>query len=328
MAGLKGGGQGRSFVRGIGVDIGGTAIKAGRLGPEGDIETELERPTPAREAPEALIEVLIPILDELEADLAPGERPLTLGVGCAGLIEPGTGVVRTSPNLPGWRDVPLGALASQAAGRKAVVLNDANAFALGECKLGAGLGVNTVVGLTLGTGVGGGIVIEGRLWEGVHGFAGEIGHMPLVADGPPCTCGARGCLEALVGTLAIIKRYRQISGTEEDGSLTPRTLADKARQGDAAAFETFHETGRLLGLALGGLTHFLDPDVFVLGGGILGSADLILPSTRAALAGSVMLPPALVPEVRPAALGNSAGWIGAALAGMVGGSPTRVRKAG
>jgi glucokinase len=307
--------MGEVRLRGIGIDIGGTAVKAGRLGPAQELELHLERPTPAREGPDALLEVLLPLLEELEAALPQSECPLPLGVGCAGLIEPTTGLVRTSPNLPGWRDVPLADLLGSAAGRPVVVLNDANAFTLAESRLGAGRSARTVIGLTLGTGVGGGLLLDGRLWTGQNGFAGELGHMPLVADGPPCLCGARGCLEALVGTPAIIRRYGEITGRVE-AALTPRLLAARAGQGDGAALETFRETGRLLGLALGGLTHLLDPNLFIVGGGISGASDLILPATRGALAGSVMLPAALVPDVRPAALGNSAGWIGAALAAI------------
>jgi len=158
--------------------------------------------------------------------------------------------VRTSPNLPGWTtEVPLAGLLGSATGRRPAVLNDANAFVLAETRLGAGEGHRHVVGLTLGTGVGGGLVLDGRLWTGRHGAAGEIGHVCLLADGPRCACGARGCLEAMVGTRAILDRYAAMAEAPATAA-TPRDIAARALAGEAAAVETWRETGRLLGLAL------------------------------------------------------------------------------
>jgi glucokinase len=322
--------------RALGIDIGGTAVKAGRLGPAGTIEAQLERPSPTREAPGAMVGLLADIALELAA-VPPRQIPsaagqaragtggLPLGIGCAGLVDPWRGVVLTSPNLPGWtEETPLADLVAQATGTRPVLLNDANAFVLAESRLGAGRGAATVVGITLGTGVGGGLVLDGKPWIGRHGAAGEVGHMPLLVDGPTCVCGGRGCLEALVGARAILARYGSLVRATRAGGvpaepagaepLTVRRLAQRAEQGDAAATATFRETGRLLGLALAGLTQLLDPDLFVIGGGISRSAPLILPAARAALAEAAMLPPAMQPRVEQAALGSDAGWIGAARA--------------
>jgi glucokinase len=197
------------------------------------------------------------------------------------------------------------------------VLNDANAFVVAEWRAGAGRGASSLVGLTLGTGVGGGIILLGRLWTGRNGTAGEIGHMPLLVDGPLCACGARGCLEALVGTRAILGRYRSARGradVADDGRLTPQEIARRARSGDENARATYRETGRLLGLGLVGLTHLLDPERFVIGGGVAGAADLLLPAVEEALHAGAMLPARLLPRVFPASLGPDAGWIGAAFA--------------
>jgi glucokinase len=171
-------------------------------------------------------------------------------------------------------------------------------------------------------------VLDGALWIGRHGAAGEIGHMPVVIDGPPCACGGHGCLEALIGTRAILDRYRSLSrasgaveasyGRVEVEPLTVRGLARRAREGEAAAIATFGETGRILGLALAGLTQLLDPDLFVVGGGISRSADLFLPAARAALGEDAMLPAEMRPRVEPAILGPDAGWIGAARAAAEG----------
>jgi glucokinase len=238
-------------------------------------------------------------------------------------------VVLTSPNLPGWtEEVPLADLVARATGTRPVLLNDANCFVLAETRLGAGRGAATVVGITLGTGVGGGLVLDGALWIGRHGAAGEIGHMPVVIDGPPCACGGHGCLEALIGTRAILDRYRSLArasgyveascGRIEVEPLTVRGLARRAKEGEAAAIATFGETGRILGLALAGLTQLLDPDLFVVGGGISRSAELFLPAVRTALGEAAMLPAGMRPRVEPAILGPDAGWIGAARAAAEG----------
>jgi glucokinase len=324
----------------LGIDIGGTAVKAGRLGPGGVVEARVEKPSPAREGPEAMVALLAEVVGELgaaamprsfgPADLAGIAAPLCpVGIGCAGLVDPWRGVVLTSPNLPGWtQEVPLGDLVARAIGTCPVLLNDANAFVLAETRLGAGRGAATVVGVTLGTGVGGGLVLDGKLWIGRHGAAGEIGHMPVVIDGPPCACGGRGCLEALIGTRAILDRYRLLTRASgvagasrewtEAEPLTVRGLARRAGEGEAAAVATFGETGRILGLALAGLTQLLDPDLFVLGGGISRSAELFLPAVRAALGEACMLPTAMQPRVEAAILGPDAGWIGAARAAAEG----------
>lgn len=297
-------------MQAIGIDIGGTAVKAGRLD-HGKPAESLERPSPAREGPDAMVELIAGLIAELH-----GGSGLPVGIGCAGLVDHERGLVRTSPNLPGWiAEVPLADLVCAATGRRPAVLNDANAFVLAETRLGAGEGCGHVVGLTLGTGVGGGLVLDGRLWTGRHGAAGEIGHVCLLADGPPCACGSRGCLEAMVGTRAILHRYAAIARIPSS-DLTPRDIAARALAGDVAAVETWRETGRLLGLALAGLTHLLDPDLFLIGGGIARASDLILPSARDALRENVMLPAELVPPVVPARLGPDAGWIGAALAAL------------
>ena len=316
--------------RAFGIDIGGTAVKAGRLGPDGAIEARVEKPSPALEPPAVMVALIAEVARELGAAMPPvpfglvgpagnAVGPFPVGIGCAGLVDPWRGVVLTSPNLPGWtEEVPLADLVAQAIGTRPVLLNDANAFVLAEARLGAGRGAATVVGITLGTGVGGGLVLDGKLWIGRHGGAGEIGHMPIVVDGPFCACGGRGCVEALIGTRAILDRYRLLaraSGERIEGEpLTVRDLARRAEEGEAAAVATFGGTGRILGLALAGLTQLLDPDLFVLGGGISRSAELFLPAVRASLGEAAMLPAAMLPRVEAAILGQDAGWIGAAQA--------------
>ncbi len=292
----------------FGADIGGTAIKLGCL----DSMTELEIPTEPLAGPEALARRLVEAWRKLGAEPNAG----SFGLGCAGLIDP-TGVVVTSPNLPGWKAVPLARLIEAELGTRPELLNDANACVLAEARLGAGreLGSGaTIVGVTIGTGVGGGLVIEGRLHAGRRGFAGEPGHMPIDLDGPLCACGARGCLESLIGTRAVLDRYRALSG-DEDSSLMPRDIALRAEAGDVAARETWRQTGEILGRGLVGLAHLLDPDLLIVGGGLARAGELLLAPARIAFARDVLIPESLRPPIVSAELSNSAGWIGAALAG-------------
>lgn len=286
----------------IGFDVGGTYVKSGHLSEDGTILHEARWPTP---------DSVEQLLDAIAIQREAWDRAAPYGIACAGVIDPSGTVVR-SPNLPGWRDVPLRSLARERIGEEPAVLNDANAFLLAEARLGAARGARHAVGLTLGTGVGGAILLDGRLWSGIHGFAGEAGHMILLADGPLCTCGSHGCVEALVGTRGILDRYRRLA-PEQPEAKTPREISERARAGETAAIDTLEETGRFLGLALMSLAHLLDPETFVIGGGVASAGDLILEPARAALRASP-LQPGMTPPVVRAELGNSAGWIGAALA--------------
>lgn len=302
----------------LGADIGGTAIKCGRLDADGRVVAEQEVGTPAREGLAPLVDALLGALATL---FAPGESwdTFRIGVGCAGLIDPRRGVVVSSPNLPGLRRAPLRDAIRERTGIAAALLNDANAFVLAEARLGAGRGMRSVIGLTLGTGVGGGLVFDGELWEGEQGFAGEPGHAPLSLDGPLCVCGRRGCLEALLSARAVSSRYATLAGVAEAG-LTPAEISRRASTGDAHALAAWSETGRILGQAMLGLSHLLDPACFVIGGGQSRAASYFLPRAEEELRTQLLWSDERVPLVRAAELGPSAGWIGAALAGPGAGS--------
>jgi len=312
----------------VGIDIGGTAIKFAVVRKDGSLIDTLSLPTRAQDDPQQTITRITDAVNTLlekargiDPDL---ERVLAVGVGCAGLISTDSGVVHLSPNLPHWREVPLGPETSKRLGMPVLLHNDANAFVLGESWAGAGRGVRVLLGLTLGTGVGGGVVIDGNLFTGSHGFAGELGHTPLFADGPPCGCGSRGCLEIYVGNRAIVDRYLEISEGRrgpvverltagDEGLLNPELLCRAAHAGDACARETFEITGRHLGAGLAGLANLFDPERIVIGGGVAQAGNLLLDPARAALAERSMYPKAFHPEVRSAALGEQAGVIGVAL---------------
>lgn len=298
----------------IGFDIGGTAVKGGCLDEQGRVLREGQWPTPMD-------------VDDLVALLVARTREWgafdAVGVACAGIIDGAAGVVVTSPNLPSWSRVPLAEKVRAELDRPVAVFNDANAFTLAEARRGAGRGCQSLVGISLGTGIGGGLVLDGEIWEGVHGYAGEPGHMVLQLDGPPCACGNRGCFEALIGTAGILRCYQDFGGAErtEDGSeVRPRDIAERAERGEPAAVKTFAETGRILGIGIASINQLLDVERFVIGGGISQAGDLFLLPARDALRATALQPTEEVPEICLAELGNSAGWIGAAEA--VGHRPT------
>ncbi|MCK4412144.1 MAG: ROK family protein [Candidatus Eisenbacteria sp.] len=304
----------------LGIDIGGTAIKAGLLTREGELVAETEFPTPVALPPAKAIDGLARDLGRFVA----GRSVAAVGIGCAGLVSSREGVVHLSPNLPRWRDAPLGPLIAGKLGLPVFVLNDANAFALAEARAGAGRGASPVVALTLGTGVGGALVIGGRLASGFHGFGGEVGHMSIDRNGPPCPCGNRGCLELFVGRRGLMAdffdqvawrsgepAYDSVGGDRD--ALTPKMLCAAAQRGDPAARLAFARAGEALGIGLVNLSNLLDPERFVIGGGIAQAGELLLGSARAILRERAIIGPERVASLRAAALGLGAGVIGAAL---------------
>lgn len=314
----------------MGIDIGGTAIKLGIVTAAGRVVADAEVSSPVELPQEDALRAIARAARSLAAERltsgadASAGRIAAVGIGCAGLVSSAGGLVHTSPNLPHWQDAPLAELVGAELGVPAFLLNDADAFALAEARLGAGVGCSPVVGLTIGTGVGGAIVIGGRLLGGVHGFAGEAGHMSVDHAGPACPCGNRGCLELYVGRRGLVASYLsraswrageaafELAGGDRD-ALDPRLLGIAAQQGDRAAQAAFAAAGEILGVGLVNLANLIDPQTFVIGGGVSRAGDLLLGPARRALRQRVMMGAARAPEVRPAALGVSAGLIGAAL---------------
>jgi glucokinase len=304
----------------VGVDIGGTAAKAGLLAPSDEFVSEIEIATPVDAPPREAVRRIARAVRELIAS-----RPVVaVGIGCAGLVSAREGIVHVSPNLALWKDVPLARWASEDLQLPVAVVNDANAFALAEARVGAGRGRSPIVGLTIGTGVGGAIVIDGSLSGGLHGFAGEAGHTSVDVNGPRCPCGNRGCLELYVGRRPLVAMYLAKSDWERGGfvhtrcggdreRVTPRLIAEAAIAGDTVALEVFRGAGEILGAALTNLANLIDPAAFVIGGGIAQAGDLLLAPARAVLAERAMIGRERVALVLPAALGTRAGMIGAAL---------------
>lgn len=299
----------------IGIDVGGTKLVAAVIDGEGRVLERLRRETPAGDARR-----LVDDLRGLVADLG-GDLPV--GVGIAALVTP-AGVVRYGPNID-VHDLDLARALSEGAAGPAVVLNDASAAALGEQRVGAARGHRDVVMLTLGTGVGGGVVVGGALLTGANGFGGELGHLVVDDGGRRCACGNRGCVEAYASGSAIGERARQRLADEPVDSLlrdaerpTGRDVTLAARDGDELAREVLVEAGQWLGVALAGLVNALDPEVVLLGGGAAAqTATWMLPAARTAMErriiGHTWRPP---PPLELAALGDDAGMVGAGLAAV------------
>ena len=304
----------------IGVDVGGTRVSALLVDCEGGGEI-LDRSaagTPATDAA-LTVETIVSVARELSE--GHGEVA-AIGIGAAGLVDIDGGV-RFAPNIA-WRDVPLAARVAGALGIPTRADNDATAAAWGEFRFGAGRGSDDMLLVTVGTGIGGGIVAGGQLFRGAHGFGAEIGHIIVEPGGPRCGCGNLGCWEAVaagraidrLGRAAAVEHPRSILADLAGGDaerVTGAHVATAARRGDPIAVHIMEEVGRRLGEGIAGLVNVLDPDLVVIGGGAIEAADLLLGPARAAFRDAVMAPDHR-PEVPivPAALGNDAGAVGAA----------------
>lgn len=301
----------------IGIDVGGTKINAFRVGRDGTIVERTSVPTPADDAT-ATLAAMVALARSL---ITP--EVLAIGVGAAGMVDATEGVLRFAPNLA-WRDLPIAGRMRDALGLPCQVDNDASMAAYGEFRFGAGRGYRHLLLVTVGTGIGGGIVADGRLFRGANGFAAEIGHVIVEPEGPLCGCGNRGCWEQVasggaigrVGREAVLEYPHSLLWRLADGDaskVTGKIVTDAALKGDEVSMGIVAEAGRRLGEGIAGLVNVLDPQVVVVGGGVVVAGELLLEPARAAFLEAVEGPEyrPRVPIV-PAQLGNDAGAVGAA----------------
>jgi len=314
----------RSLV--VVADLGATHFRAGLGDPEtGQVFGVGRYPTGAASGPDRVIENIARRFKAL-AESAETEVKVA-AIGVPGPVRAADGVVVRAPNLPGWDNVPVAARLEALTGLRVLVGNDANLAALGEQRYGAGRGARHLVYLTVSTGIGGGVIAEGRLLLGAHGFAAELGHIPVEPGGPLCGCGGRGCLEALASGTAIARQAAEIArrkpgsglwaaaGGRPEGLDAP-TVERLARQGDPDARHLFEQVGRYLGLGLTAVIHAFDPEQVVIGGGVANAFDLFGPALRAELGRRLMPAYRDGVEIVRAALGDVSGLYGAlALAG-------------
>jgi len=313
-----------------GIDIGGTNIKFGLVDRKGKVLYKEQRPTMAEKGVDPLMHLVTNIAESLLYHAAEEELEVRwLGVGTPGAVESRSGkVIGVSPNIEGWQGTVVGDVLHERLNLPVHVDNDANNVALAEHRFGAGIGYDSVVCVTVGTGVGGGLIIGGRLWRGGNHSAGEIGHIVIDIAGPQCRCGNRGCLEAFCSSAAIVERTR----SKLHGGLTPafenvlegdlenlniRKLFAAAKKGDEVAAEVINETAGYLAVGLAGVVNLLNPDIVIIGGGVAdgggGFVDAVSAEIRKRAFGSAVEKL----RVARATLGNNAGFIGAGLLGEV-----------
>jgi glucokinase len=304
----------------IGVDVGGTKVAAGVVDDHGRILEKVRRPTPST-SPHETARVIAEVVDILKARFGEVEA---VGLGAAGFVDESRSTVLFAPNLA-WRDEPIKKKVEGVVGLPVVVENDANATAWGEAKFGAGRGEDHMVLITLGTGIGGGLILGGELYRGRFGIGAEFGHYRVVPDGRRCGCGNRGCWEQYASGNALVAEARELArvspalagrllelGGSPEGISGPE-ITEAAREGDSAALECFRSVARWVGQGLADLAAILDPGAFVIGGGLSEAGDLLLEPARAAfenaLTGRGHRPFA---DIRIAELGPDAGIVGAA----------------
>lgn len=304
----------------VGVDIGGTKIAAGVVDEQGEILARKRVATAGRSA-ETVERTVSDLVKQLQRDF----EIEAIGIGCAGFVDEQRSRVNFAPNL-GWRDEPLRMVVESATGLPVIIENDANAAAWGEYRFGAGRGSDYVVAITVGTGIGGGIITEGALYRGRYGAAAEFGHLSVDPGGRPCGCGNRGCWEQYASGNALVREARYLASERRAeaekildlGDGTPEGVqgvhvTTAAREGDPVALAAFDFVSRWLGQGMADVAAVLDPECFVIGGGVSEAGDILLGSTVRAFSESVTgRDHRTLPKIVVAQLGNAAGLVGAA----------------
>ena len=272
----------------IGVDLGGTNLRIAAISHDGELLEKVTLGTKVALGRDHVINDMCDAIQRLSGKYKDSGKLLGAGIGIPGIIDMQTGMLRKSANLPGWEDYPARAEIERRLGARVILENDANVAALGEQWLGAARGVPNMAVVTLGTGIGGGIVLGGKIWHGMNGMAGEFGHVTIEPEGYPCGCGSHGCAEQYASASAIMRMAREAIASGEAPSLAHAASADPefgaksiynlALQGDEHARRIFRTFGRYLGILLSGLVNVLNLDMFVIGGGVSSAWDAYAPN--------------------------------------------------
>ena len=312
----------------VGIDIGGTKLATVVADKTGHILGKVRKPTHSEKGPEYAIGLLFDMVREVVNQVGLEQTSISaIGVSCGGPLDTKTGIVYSPPNLPGWDALPLKALLESEFQVPVIIENDANASALAEFRFGGGRGYSAVLYMTMSTGIGGGIVIDGQVYHGANDSAGEVGHQILLPNGPRCGCGKRGCLEALCSGPAIARRAQAAIQKQRKGGKSPTallTLADgrieavksehvlaAARTGDALALELVQETAYYMGWGIANLVNILNPDIVLLGTIAVAAGDLLLDPIRETVSKFAMTRPAEAVHIAPAQLGDALGDLAA-----------------
>lgn len=308
----------------IGVDLGGTNMRMGMVTSDGRMVHRLILPTRVTLGLDKVVERIIKAIQEvINQTIVPGNQIKGIGIGSPGTIDIQSGIIISSPNFPKWKQVPLKHMIEEKLSIPTFMDNDANAFAFGEKWVGAGKEVQSLVCLTLGTGVGGGIILNGRIWHGADGMAAEIGHMTVLPDGLKCNCGNYGCLESYASASSIVRR---VCNAIQSGKLTmvldyakgnlenitSDLVYQAALKGDELAIHIMNETATFLGIGIANLINLLNPEMIVVGGGLTNAWDIIYPVTLKEVQKRALSEMAKRVKIVRASLGDNSGIIGAA----------------
>ncbi len=310
----------------IGIDLGGTKINAALVTREGKILTRDYCQTRASEGLEAVVGRMVQAAQQVMADRK--AQVAAVGVGAPGPMDAIAGVLTAPPNLPGWYNVPLKELIEDRLGITTFLENDANAAGLAEYHYGAGRGVQNMIYITASTGIGGGFILDGQLYGGSSGAAGEVGHMTIMPDGPLCGCGNRGHLEALASGTAIAREGRElmsrgvptlISELVHGGpnAVTAEVVAQAAERGDAEAEHIIARAMECLGIGMANLVNIFNPDLIVIGGGLTHLGEKLFGPVRRTIERTAFPVSARAVKVVPAELGDDVGVLGAAVVAIL-----------
>lgn len=307
----------------IGIDVGGTNVKIALVNDKGSIIYSNSIPTRAEMGYEYTINNMKEAIKDLLKETKSKEKDIEgMGFGFPGQIDCQKGIVRLAPNIPGWVDVPIAEIMEKEFGIKTRVDNDVRCAALGELNFGAGKGCENLICITVGTGIGSGLIVNGKLVRGASNAAGEIGHIKLDMNGGPlCGCGDRGCLEAFASGPSIVAmaeeyikggkstKYRELANPD----ITPYIVSEAAKLGDPVARRIFTIVGEYIGIGLASVVNLLNPEKIIIGGGVAAAGDILMNPIKETLVKRAMAIAGSTVQVVPAQLGNTAGVIGASL---------------
>lgn len=307
----------------IGIDIGGTKLATVVATIDGVILHKIRQPTEAEKGSDYVVSKLIQMVNQTREFVQVGQSQIeAIGISCGGPLDPQTGIVYSPPNLPNWNAVPLRQIIAHEFNIPVVIENDANASAYAEWQFGGGRGFKNVVFMTMSTGIGAGIVSDGRILQGTNGYAGEVGHQILIPDGPLCGCGNRGCLESICSGPSIARRAKE--AVKEQTNTKILDLADgkisaikseyvvlAAQKGDSLAIDLIQQTAFYMGWGIANLVNIVNPEVVLIGTIAIAAGELLLEPIRQTVRKMAMRRPAETVQIRPAELGNRIGDLAA-----------------
>lgn len=302
----------------LAADLGGTNLRMATINNQGEILYRIKRTTPKTNKTEQIVQAIVELTEECRIASRKQGNVAAIAIAVPGTVDVKKGIIMTAPNLLALGGIRLATILEKELDLACILENDANAAAIGENWIGASKGFQSSICITLGTGVGGGIIIDGKVLRGVDGTAGEIGHICVEPDGVVCGCGSRGCVEQYSSATAIVRISNELISQYPKSNLIRNSVVDSlgiykaAKKGDELALEVFRQQGFYLGIALAGLINVLNPEAIIIGGGVAAAWDLFIPHTIEQIHKRAYREPANRAKIIPARLGDDAGILGVA----------------